>query len=64
MGLLISNKHPIGSYFFYRFQVASRDLHERKNEIFMNTFRLQKDSNIATIWMDEKKDSIQIVIQG
>jgi hypothetical protein len=30
----------------------------------MNTFRLQKESNFATIWMNEKKEEIQIVIQG
>jgi hypothetical protein len=64
IGLRISNKNQIGSFFFFRFQVASRKFHERKNEIFLNTFGLKKESNFATIWMNEKKEEIQIVIQG
>lgn len=54
----------IGSYFFARFQVASRELHEPDKPIFANVFRLKKQANLATIWFSRGQEEIDVVIQG
>lgn len=64
IGIVVTNKHQIGSFFFFRFQVASRHLHEREHQIYVNSFRLQKKRSFATIWMDKTKQEIHFVLQG
>lgn len=64
MGFKLRNKGSIGSYFFARLQVASRKYHEPKKPLYANVFRLQQDSNVATIWLNSTQDEIQVVIQG
>lgn len=66
LGLKITNKRNslIGSYFFARFQVASKELHEPDKPIFANVFRLQRHNNLATVWFTTAQDEIDIVIQG
>lgn len=54
----------IGSYFFTRFQVASRDLHESDKELYANVFRMKSGPNLATIWFTSMQNEIQIVVQG
>lgn len=66
LGIKITNKRIslIGSYFFARFQVASKDLHELDKPIFANVFRLQRQNNLATVWFSTSQDEIDIVVQG
>lgn len=54
----------LGTFFFFRVQVASRHLHQIQNEFFANAIRLQKEETFATVWMDKKNKEIQVVVQG
>lgn len=60
----ITSAKWIGEFYFTRFQVRTRDLHERGQFLYVNAFRLQKDSNIATIWFNSSQNVIEVVIQG
>jgi hypothetical protein len=62
MGVRITNKNQIGLFFFFRFQVASRKLHQSQNEIYQNTIRLQIKDTFATVWIDKMKQEIQLGI--
>lgn len=59
-----SSKSTIGSYFFARFQVATRKIHEPQRPLYANVFRLQREAEVATVWLNDAQDEIHIVIQG